>query len=160
MTSNLGSHIIQEKLQSNPDLDGHSIEKLYREIEDQVLELLHRSIRPEFLNRIDEIIMFSPLTRNEIRQIVDLQFNLLREKLASQQISISMEPAAAEKLSEMAYDPLFGARPLKRVLQRKVLNELSKQIIAGQIHANQEIVLDMEGDEFVFRNKAKQKQNT
>ena len=160
MTSNLGSHIIQEKLQSNPDLDGHSIEKLYREIEDQVLELLHRSIRPEFLNRIDEIIMFSPLTRNEIRRIVDLQFNLLREKLASQQISISMEPAAAEKLSEMAYDPLFGARPLKRVLQRKVLNELSKQIIAGQIHANQEIVLDMEGDEFVFRNKAKQKQNT
>jgi ATP-dependent Clp protease ATP-binding subunit ClpB len=159
MTSNLGSHIIQEKLQSNPDLDGHSIEKLYREIEDQVLELLHQSIRPEFLNRIDEIIMFSPLTRDEIRRIVDLQFNLLREKLASQQISISMGSAAAEKLSEMAYDPLFGARPLKRVLQRKVLNELSKQIIAGQIHANQEIVLDEEGEELVFRNKAIEKQS-
>jgi ATP-dependent Clp protease ATP-binding subunit ClpB len=159
MTSNLGSHIIQEKLQSNPDLDGHSIEKLYREIEDQVLELLHQSIRPEFLNRIDEIIMFSPLTRDEIRRIVDLQFNLLREKLASQQISISMGSAAAEKLSEMAYDPLFGARPLKRVLQRKILNELSKQIIAGQIHANQEIVLDEEGEELVFRNKAIEKQS-
>lgn len=159
MTSNLGSHIIQEKLQSNPNSDGRSMEKIYREIEDQVLDLLHRSIRPEFLNRIDEIIMFSPLTRNEIRQIVDLQFNLLRKKLANQQISITMEPAAAEKLSEMAFDPLFGARPLKRVLQRKVLNELSKQIIAGKIHANQQIVLDLEREELVFRNEAIEKQN-
>ncbi len=159
MTSNLGSHIIQEKLQANLDRDDHSIENLYRDIEDQVLELLHRSIRPEFLNRIDEIIMFSPLTMNEIRQIVDLQFNILKEKLASQQISIRMEPAAAEKLSKMAYDPLFGARPLKRVLQRKVLNELSKQIIGGQIHANQQIVLDVEREELVFRNESKKLQN-
>jgi len=159
MTSNMGSQIIHEKLQANPDLDSRSTETLYREIEDQVLELLNRSIRPEFLNRVDEIIMFSPLTRSEIRQIVDLQFNLLREKLASQQVSITMEPEAAEKLAEMAYDPLFGARPLKRVLQRTVLNELSKQIIAGEIHANQDIILALEGDELVFRNVAKEKRH-
>jgi ATP-dependent Clp protease ATP-binding subunit ClpB len=159
MTSNLGSHIIHEKLQANTDTDGQSMEKLYVEIEDQVLELLHRSIRPEFLNRIDEIIMFNPLTRNEIRQIVDLQFSLLREKLARQQIRISMEHEAAEKLAEIAYDPLFGARPLKRVLQRKVLNELSKKIIGGQIHANQDILLGLEGDDLVFRNVAREKQD-
>jgi ATP-dependent Clp protease ATP-binding subunit ClpB len=157
MTSNLGSQIIHEKL--NPDLDGPLLEKLYGDIEDQVMELLHRTIRPEFLNRIDEIIMFNPLTRNEIRQIVDLQFNLLREKLARQQIRISMGPEAADKLAEIAYDPLFGARPLKRVLQRKVLNELSKQIIGGQIHANQDIRLDLEGENLVFRNVAKEKQD-
>jgi ATP-dependent Clp protease ATP-binding subunit ClpB len=159
MTSNLGSQIIHEKLQSNPDMDGPALEKLYGDIEDKVLDLLHRTIRPEFLNRIDEIIMFNPLTRNEIRQIVDLQFNLLREKLARQQIRISMEPEAAEKLAEIAYDPLFGARPLKRVLQRKVLNELSKQIISGQIHANQDIMLCLEGENLVFRNVAREKQD-
>jgi ATP-dependent Clp protease ATP-binding subunit ClpB len=124
------------------------------------MELLKRTIRPEFLNRIDEIIMFNPLTRDEIRQILDMQFRQVKDTLAENQITIKLAPEAADRLAELAYDPLYGARPLKRVMQKRVINELSRQIIAGEIEAKQEIMLDMEGDELVFRKKAKQKQNT
>ena len=160
MTSNMGSHIIHEKLQGDPDREGQDTAELYREIEDQVMELLKRTIRPEFLNRIDEIIMFNPLTRDEIRQILDMQFRQVKDTLAENQITIKLAPEAADRLAELAYDPLYGARPLKRVMQKRVINELSRQIIAGEIEAKQEIMLDMEGDELVFRNEAKQKQNT
>jgi len=160
MTSNMGSHIIHEKLQGDPDREGQDTAELYREIEDQVMELLKRTIRPEFLNRIDEIIMFNPLTRDEIRQILDMQFRQVKDTLAENQITIKLAPEAADRLAELAYDPLYGARPLKRVMQKRVINELSRQIIAGEIEAKQEIMLDMEGDELVFRKKAKQKQNT
>ena len=160
MTSNIGSHIIHEKLQDDIDREGQDTSELYGEIEDQVLELLKRTIRPEFLNRIDEIIMFNPLTREEIRQIVDMQFLQIKETLAENQIYIKLAPEAADRLAELAYDPLYGARPLKRVMQKRVINELSRQIIAGEIEANQEIMLDMEGDELVLRNVAKEKQNT
>ena len=160
MTSNMGSHIIHEKLQGDPDREGQDTAELYREIEDQVMELLKRTIRPEFLNRIDEIIMFNPLTRDEIRQILDMQFRQVKDTLAENQITIKLAPEAADRLAELAYDPLYGARPLKRVMQKRVINELSRQIIAGEIEAKQEIMLDMEGEELVFRNEAKQKQNT
>ncbi len=160
MTSNIGSHIIHEKLQGDIDREGQDNTELYGEIEDQVMELLKRTIRPEFLNRIDEIIMFNPLTREEIRQIVDMQFLQIKETLAENQIYIKLAPEAADRLAELAYDPLYGARPLKRVMQKRVINELSRQIIAGEIEANQEILLDMEGDELVLRNEAKEKQNT
>ena len=160
MTSNIGSHIIHEKLQGDVDREGQDNTELYVEIEDQVMELLKRTIRPEFLNRIDEIIMFNPLTREEIRQIVDMQFRQIKDTLAENQINIKLAPQAADRLAELAYDPLYGARPLKRVMQKRVINELSRQIIAGEIEANQEIMLDMEGDELVLRNVAKEKQNT
>lgn len=158
MTSNLGSHLIHEKLQAkldkqaNPDPDRQDMEKLNQEIEVQVMDLLQRTLRPEFLNRIDEIIMFSPLTMAEIRQILDIQFLRVREKLAKTQVKIEIEPAAADRLVRLAYDPLYGARPLKRVLQRTVLNELSKQLIAGKIQGNQDIMLALRGDDLVFRN--------
>ena len=159
MTSNIGSHIIQEKLQGESHPEGQHNAELYREIEDQVLDLLKRSIRPEFLNRIDEIIMFNPLTREEIRQIVDIQFRRIKDTLAENHINIQLAPEAAEKLAGMAYDPIYGARPLKRVMQKRIINELSRQIIAGQVEANQEIIIDLEGEELVFRNKAEEKQN-
>jgi len=159
MTSNMGSHIIHEKLQGDPDRDGQDTAELYREIEDQIMQLLQHTIRPEFLNRIDEIIMFNPLTRDEIRQILDMQFQQVKDTLAESQINIKLAPEAADRLAELAYDPLYGARPLKRVMQKRVINELSRQIIAGEIEAKQEIMLDMEGEELVFRNEAKQKQN-
>ncbi len=158
MTSNMGSHIIHEKLLGDPDTEGKDTAKLYREIEDQVMELLKRTIRPEFLNRIDEIIMFNPLTRGEIRQIVDMQFLQIKEKLAESRIVIKLAPEAADRLAKLAYDPLYGARPLKRVMQKRVINELSKQIIAGEIGANHEIMLVLEGDDLVFRNEANEKQ--
>jgi len=159
MTSNIGSHIIHEKMQGDTDLERQDTAELYREIEDQVMELLKRTIRPEFLNRIDDIIMFNPLTREEIRQIVDMQFLQIKNTLAENQINILMAPEAAERLAWLAYDPLYGARPLKRVMQKKIINELSKQIIAGQIEAKQEIMLDLEGEELIFRNEAKEMQN-
>ncbi len=160
MTSNIGSHIIHDKLQGDPDREGQDTTELYGEIEDQVMELLKRTIRPEFMNRIDEIIMFNPLTREEIRQIVDMQFRQIKDTLAENQINIKLAPQAADRLAELAYDPLYGARPLKRVMQKRVINELSRQIIAGEIEAKQEIMLDLEGEELVFRKEAKEKQNT
>jgi ATP-dependent Clp protease ATP-binding subunit ClpB len=103
--------------------------------------------------------MFNPLSREEIRQIVDMQFRHIQEMLAEKQIHIELSSEAAEKLAELAYDPLYGARPLKRVLQKQVVNELSRQVIAGVIEANHEILLDLEGDELVFRNVEKEKQH-
>jgi ATP-dependent Clp protease ATP-binding subunit ClpB len=163
MTSNMGSHIIQEELQDVPEGDvpegnGRSRGEVYRKIEDQVLALLKRSIRPEFLNRIDDVIMFNPLSREEIRQIVDLQFRRIQDMLGEKQIHIKLAPDAADKLAELAYDPLYGARPLKRVLQKRVINELSRQVIAGEVEARHEIMLDLEGEELVFRNVEKEKQ--
>jgi ATP-dependent Clp protease ATP-binding subunit ClpB len=160
MTSNIGSHIIHEKLQGDRDGKNQEKEELYREIEDQVMELLKRTIRPEFLNRIDEIIMFKPLTMEEIRQIADMQFRKVKDMLAENQINIKIEPEAADRLAELAYDPLNGALPLKRVMQKMVINELSRQIIAGEIEAKHEILLDMDGDKLIFRNEAKEKQKT
>lgn len=159
MTSNLGSQIIHEKMLGDPDTEGQDTTELYREIEDQIMELLKRTIRPEFLNRIDDIIMFNPLTREEIRQIVDMQFQRIKDTLAENQINIQLAPEAADRLAWLAYDPLYGARPLKRVMQKKIINELSRQIIAGQIEAKHEIMLDLEGEELVFRQKAKEMQN-
>jgi len=160
MTSNIGSHIIHEKMQVDPERDGQELTKLYREIEDQVMELLKRTIRPEFLNRIDEVFMFNPLTRDEIRQIVDMQFRQIQETLAENQINIQLAPEAAERLARLAYDPLYGARPLKRILQKRIINELSRQMIAGLLETKEEIMIDLEGEELLFRKKAKEKQNT
>lgn len=113
---------------------------------------LKKSIRPEFLNRIDETIMFAPLTREDIRGIVDLQFSHLQTMLAEQDIQITATDEALDWLAQLGYDPQFGARPLKRVMQKKVLNELSKQILAGTVTKDSHIVLDMFDHQFVFRN--------
>jgi ATP-dependent Clp protease ATP-binding subunit ClpB len=115
--------------------------------------LLKQSIRPEFLNRIDEIIMFTPLSRDNIRGIVDIQFGVLQGMLAHQGITITATDIALDWLGEIGYDPQFGARPLKRVIQREVLNELSKEILKGTITSESVIKLDLnKKKEFVFEN--------
>jgi ATP-dependent Clp protease ATP-binding subunit ClpB len=119
----------------------------------EVFEMLKKSIRPEFLNRIDETIMFQPLTRENVHEIVGLQFKLIAKTLESQGIKLSASPQAIEWLSELGYDPQFGARPVKRVIQKKILNELSKQILSGKVQTNGVIEIDVIKNEFVFKNR-------
>ncbi len=150
MTSNIGSHIIQDNFE---DIVDDNKEEVMAKTKNQVFDLLKKTIRPEFLNRIDETIMFTPLTREDIRGIVDLQFAHLQKLLGEQDIKITATDEALDWLGQLGYDPQFGARPLKRVMQKKVLNELSKQILAGTITNDSHIVLDMFDNQFVFRNE-------
>jgi ATP-dependent Clp protease ATP-binding subunit ClpB len=149
MTSNIGSHIIQERFSKMTEANEDEVVENTRK---EVFELLKKTIRPEFLNRVDEIIMFKPLSKTEIRDIVKLQFELVRKMLDKNGIHLEITEKAIDKLAATGYDPQFGARPLKRVMQRKVLNELSKMILAGKVEKDHKILLDVEGDEFVFKN--------
>ena len=150
MTSNMGAHIIQENFE-NIDMDHR--EQVIETTKIDVLGLLRQNIRPEFLNRIDEIIMFTPLNKVEVAKIVQLQMDLLTKMLAEKGIKLSVSEEALESLARQGFDPQFGARPIKRVIQRKVLNELSKEILSGKVAANSSILLDAFDDELVFRNK-------
>lgn len=150
MTSNIGSHLIQENYDT---MTPKNKDEVMAKTKNEVFELLRKSIRPEFLNRIDEVIMFEPLTRENINKIVEIQFNQVAKLLAEQSIKISATPEAIDWLAQLGYDPQFGARPVKRVMQKQVLNELSKQILSGTIDKEKEIVLDMFDNKFVFRNK-------
>jgi ATP-dependent Clp protease ATP-binding subunit ClpB len=151
MTSNMGSNTIREnfeKLGSNPSLR----EQIVESTKNEVLDLLKKTIRPEFLNRIDEIIMFTPLDETEIREIVQLQLNGVKKQLAENGVDLQFSDAAVSFISEEGYDPQFGARPVKRVIQRHILNPLSKDILAGKINHNQPIVIDVADNELVFKN--------
>ncbi len=150
MTSNMGSHIIQENFEG---MNEGNKDKILSKTRLEVFELLKKSIRPEFLNRIDETIMFTPLSREDVKQIVKIQFGLLAKTLAENNIKIEATEEAIDWLAQLGYDPQFGARPVKRVLQKRVVNELSKQILAGKVHADSEIMLDVFDGEFVFRGK-------
>ncbi len=150
MTSNLGSHIIQENFEEMNEVNKESI---LTKTKNQVFDLLKKTIRPEFLNRIDEIIMFEPLGRNQVKDIVRIQFNQISKRLAEQHIKLSATEEAIEWLSELGYDPQFGARPVKRVMQKQILNELSKQLLAGTINKEKEIIVDAFDNKFVFRNE-------
>ena len=149
MTSNIGSNIIQENF---ADLDDENRDEVVAKTKNELFELLRKTIRPEFLNRIDEIIMFTPLTRNEITDIVKLQFKQLQQTLTEMGITLEVSDEALDWLAQLGYDPQFGARPLKRVIQKKILNELSKQILAGKIDRDSKIRLDMFDNNFVFLN--------
>ncbi|AOW19862.1 ATP-dependent chaperone ClpB [Urechidicola croceus] len=150
MTSNMGSDIIQERFD---DIDMSKRENIIEKTRFEVVELLKKAVRPEFLNRIDEIIMFTPLNISEIRQIVGLQLNGVSKMLAERDIDFDSTEDAIDALAEKGYDPQFGARPVKRVIQREILNELSKEILAGKVHAESSILLDAFDGKFVFRNK-------
>jgi ATP-dependent Clp protease ATP-binding subunit ClpB len=150
MTSNIGSHIIQENLSGLTESNSEVVEEKTRK---EVFSLLRQTIRPEFLNRVDEIIMFKPLTRNEIRDIVTLQFKGVQKMLEKNNIHITLTDSAADRLAYIGFDPQFGARPLKRVIQREVLNELSKMILAGKLNSSNHILVDAEGDKLVFKNE-------
>jgi len=149
MTSNIGSHLIQENF---TELNELNREEVIAKTRNEVFELLKKSIRPEFLNRIDEVIMFTPLSRDEIAEIVALQFNNLQKQLAEMDITIEASPEALDWLAQLGYDPQFGARPLKRVIQKRVLNELSKEILAGKVSKDSNIKLDVFDNKFVFLN--------
>ena len=150
MTSNMGSQIIQEKFEN---LKG-SVEAATELAKVEVLGLLKQTVRPEFINRIDEIVMFTPLTNANIAQIVGLQLKSVTKMLAQQGITMDATPEAIAYLSHKGYDPQFGARPVKRVIQREVLNKLSKEILAGSITTDSIILLDSFDGELVFRNQS------
>ncbi|MEM8762730.1 MAG: ATP-dependent chaperone ClpB [Bacteroidota bacterium] len=148
MTSNMGSHIIQESYESQETPE--SANKMAKR---EVMGLLKKSIRPEFLNRIDDILMFTPLTRENIQKIVELQLNQLRKLVAKQNITLDATSEAIAYLAERGYDPQFGARPVKRILQKEVLNNLSKALLSGDIKSDSIVLLDSFDDQLVFRNQ-------
>lgn len=150
MTSNIGSHIIQENFE---ELTESNEEEVLETTRKEVMTLMKKTIRPEFLNRIDEVIMFTPLTKNEIHDIVSLMFGQVKKMLAKNGISIELTEQAVDRLAEIGYDPQFGARPLKRVIQKEVLNSLSKMILAGKVTGDHKILVDVNGDEFIFKNE-------
>ncbi len=148
MTSNLGSHIIQQIFEGMQE--SNRFEK-YEQARAQVFELLKQSIRPEFLNRVDETIMFMPLGRKEIHDIVQLQFKLIAKRLEKQGIDLQITEKAIDWIASVGYDPQYGARPVKRVLQNYLLNELSKKLLDGSVVKGQQITVDAESEELIFR---------
>ena len=148
MTSNMGSHLIQESFEKYKDT-----EEATEKAKEEVLQLLKQTVRPEFINRIDDIVMFAPLTKADIRQIVRLQLNSIIKLVARENIVLEATNEAIDYLAERGYDPQFGARPVKRVLQKQVMNALSKEILKGNIKAGSLILIDSFDNGLVFRNK-------
>ena len=151
MTSNMGSQIIQENFSAAFDGEKLSADVMERTRRD-VVEMLKMHLKPEFLNRIDEIVMFEPLTRHDIEQIVDIQMGIIRRMLSENGITLDYTPAAKQLIAKMGYDPLFGARPVKRVIQREVVNDLSKRILAGEVNREKPILIDADGEKLKFSN--------
>jgi len=149
MTSNIGSQIIQERFEATKDIDS-AIEAAKVD----VLALLKQSVRPEFINRIDDIIMFTPLSKENIKDIVGLQLKGLTKMLSEQNITFDATNEAIKYLAEKGYHPEYGARPVKRVIQKEVLNELSKEILSGKVTTDSIILLDSFDDKLVFRNQS------
>ncbi|GET44782.1 ATP-dependent chaperone ClpB [Capnocytophaga felis] len=148
MTSNIGSHLIQESFEKH----ANDIQKATEIAKDEVLQLLKQSVRPEFINRIDDIVMFTPLTRENIRSIVRLQLRSIIKMVARENILLDATDEAINYLAEKGFDPQFGARPVKRTIQKEVLNQLSKEILSGKVHKDSAILLDSFGNQLVFRN--------
>ena len=149
MTSNMGSQLIRENFSKMTDTNKNEV---IEQTKNAVLEMLKSNVRPEFLNRIDEIIMFTPLNKKEIKQIVSLQIDNARRMLAKNEIRLEISDNALDLLANEGYDPEFGARLVKRVIQREILNRLSKDILAGNVTKEKTIMIDTEGSQFVFRN--------
>lgn len=150
MTTNIGSHLIQENFEKITDTNYFEVLETTKE---DVLALLKKSVRPEFINRIDEIIMFRPLSKSDIRKIVEIQFNLVKQRLTESGVKLDISETALDRLAKLGYDPQFGARPLKRVMQREILNELSKQILSGKVNKDSVIFVDLKNEvEFDFIN--------
>ncbi len=149
MTSNLGSHIIQESIAK---MNAENQALVLEETQNRLLEILRQTIRPEFLNRIDETIVFTPLSQKDITQIVRLQFQQVVKRLSGNDLKIEITDNAVDWLANAGFDPHFGARPVKRILQKYVLNELSKRILSGTVDKSKPIVIDVLNEELIFRN--------
>ena len=148
MTSNMGSDLIRERLEGNDSFTDYEL----TETKNAVMELLKQHLRPEFLNRIDEIIMFRPLTKTQIREVVKIQLNLVAKMLEKNDVLITATDEALDHLADIGYDPAMGARPVKRVIQREILNELSRQILEDRIKTSDTIIIDVIDGQFVFYN--------
>jgi ATP-dependent Clp protease ATP-binding subunit ClpB len=145
MTSNLGSDVIQTLAGENGIGDG-----TYEEMRDAVMEVVGGHFRPEFINRIDEAVVFHPLAKDQLRGIADIQLDMLRERLQERDLQLELSDEAAAKLVDVGYDPIYGARPLKRAIQRWIENPLAQDILSGRFMPGSTIVAKVEGDEFVF----------
>ncbi len=150
MTSNMGSEIIRENFEHITPANQDAVMEKTR---NQVFDLLKKTIRPEFLNRVDELIMFSPLQRDQIRQIVLLQVNMLRKRLQANAVDLELSDAAVDYLTTQSYQPEYGARPVKRVIQRLLLNDLSRAILSGSVEQSQKVWVDMQDGKLVFTNR-------
>jgi ATP-dependent chaperone protein clpB len=148
MTSNMGSHLIQESFEKYKDT-----EEATEKAKEEVLQLLKQTVRPEFINRIDDIVMFTPLTQDNIKQIVRLQLGGIIKLVARENITLEATNEAIDYLAKRGYDPQFGARPVKRVIQKEVMNALSKEILQGKIKAGSLVLIDSFDNGLVFRNK-------
>jgi ATP-dependent Clp protease ATP-binding subunit ClpA len=154
MTSNIGGGIIHDALEQDPGLTRGT--PAYEKMEAQVFNLLHQNFRPEFLNRMDEIILFHRLSREHLKYIVDLQIDVVRRYLAEKDISLDLSEDAKVLLAEEGYDPAFGARPLKRVIQQKILNVLAEEILEGRIPHGTKVMADVDpkdSSHIVFRTE-------
>ncbi|MEI6841672.1 MAG: AAA family ATPase, partial [Methanomicrobiales archaeon] len=149
MTSNIGSHIIQENLEQVTD---ENRDEVFDRTRGQVFELLKKTIRPEFLNRIDEIVMFKPLTKDEIQTVVELQLGMVQKMLEKSDIRLMATKNAIQLIATLGFDPQFGARPIKRVIQKNLLNELSKMILSGNVNKDKEIAVDEKEGKLTFMN--------
>ncbi len=149
MTSNIGTDVIQQKMD---ELTDPSKTGVYDKVKNEILGLLKKTIRPEFINRLDEIVMFKPLSKEEIKKIVTLQFNLMSQRLRKQQISVDITDKATELIAKQGYDPHYGARPVKRVIQKNLINELSKKILQDQIDKDKKVIIDSDGENIQFKN--------
>ncbi len=149
MTSNMGSSYIQSQMEK---LHGSNKEEVIEETKKEVMNMLKKTIRPEFLNRIDETIMFLPLNEKEIKQIVLLQIKGVQKMLAENGVELQLAEGALNFLSQVGYDPEFGARPVKRAIQRYLLNDLSKKLLSQEVDRSKAIIVDADGDGLVFRN--------
>ncbi|HMM10934.1 MAG TPA: AAA family ATPase, partial [Bacteroidales bacterium] len=149
MTSNIGSHLIQEKL---GNIQGQTDENIFEQTRNQVFEILRRQLRPEFLNRIDDIIMFRPLSFSQIMDVARLQFNTVKRMLEKNGIHVEISDKAIEHLAQAGFDPQYGARPVKRIIQKELLNALSKKILAGEVKPDIPLLIDSENGQLIFKN--------
>ncbi|MEA5062049.1 MAG: AAA family ATPase, partial [Petrimonas sp.] len=149
MTSNMGSNVIRENFEK---ITERNREEIVENTKNLVMNMLKQTIRPEFLNRIDDIIMFAPLKQDEIAQIVRIQLDNVKKMLQENGIALEYTEEAVKSISEAGYDPEFGARPVKRVIQRKVLNQLSKDILSGKVDNSKPIVIDAVDENVYFKN--------
>src|SRR5690606_35989552 len=150
MTSNMGSHIIQANFENISENDK---EEVVEKTKVEVLNLLRQTIRPEFLNRIDEVIMFQPLLINDIREIIKIQLNDLKAQLLTNGVKLEFTDYALDYLAENGFDPQFGARPLKRLIQKQIVNQLSKKLLSGTIDKTKPVLVDVFDGTVVFRNE-------
>jgi ATP-dependent Clp protease ATP-binding subunit ClpB len=150
MTSNTGSHLIQQKIDSLTD---DNRDQIMQGVKSDVIQMLKQTIRPEFLNRIDEIVMFNPLSKQQIKEIVNMQFERVKKMLEKQHVDIKISDDAVEWIAERGYDPHYGARPVKRVIQKFIVNELSKSVLANEINKEKPVLVDYNGKAITFKNE-------